>query len=183
MDSTVPRRLFLTKGKGQHKEKLASLEQALREAGIATFNLVKITSIFPPSCQLISKQEGIKHLHPGQIVFLVMSENSTDEPQRLISASVGMAAPNDPKHYGYLSEHHSFGQDENEAGQYAEDLAADMLTTTLGKNFDLSQIWNEERSLYEIGDGIEVRTQNITQIARGKKGFWTTAIAAAVMIP
>jgi arginine decarboxylase len=183
MDSIAPRRLFLTKGKGQHKEKLASLEQALREAGIATFNLVKITSIFPPNCQLISKQEGIKRLHPGQIVFLVMSENSTDEPQRLISASVGMAVPNDPKHYGYLSEHHSFGQDEKEAGQYAEDLAADMLTTTLGKNFDLSQIWNEERSLYEIGDGIEVRTQHITQIARGKKGLWTTAIAAAVMVP
>jgi len=183
MDSIAPRRLFLTKGKGQHKEKLASLEQALREAGIATFNLVKITSIFPPDCQLISKQEGIKRLHPGQIVFLVMSENSTDEPQRLISASVGMAVPNDPKHYGYLSEHHSFGQDEKEAGQYAEDLAADMLTTTLGKNFNLSQIWNEERSLYEIGDGIEVRTQHITQIARGKKGIWTTAIAAAVMVP
>ena len=183
MDSIAPRRLFLTKGKGQHKEKLASLEQALREAGIATFNLVKITSIFPPDCQLISKQEGIKRLHPGQIVFLVMSENSTDEPQRLISASVGMAVPNDPKHYGYLSEHHSFGQDKKEAGQYAEDLAADMLTTTLGKNFNLSQIWNEERSLYEIGDGIEVRTQHITQIARGKKGIWTTAIAAAVMVP
>lgn len=183
MDNFTPKRIFLTKGKGQHKEKLASLEQALREAGIAPFNLVKISSIFPPGCQLISKQEGIKHLHPGQVVFLVMSENSTDESQRLISASVGMAVPNDPKHYGYLSEHHSFGQDEKEAGQYAEDLAADMLTTTLGKNFDLSQIWNEEKSLYEIGDGIEVRTQHITQIARGKKGFWTTAIAAAVMVP
>jgi len=113
----------------------------------------------------------------------VMSENSTDESERLLSASIGMAVPNDAKHYGYLSEHHSFGQDEKEAGQYAEDLAADMLITTLGKNFDLSQIWNEERSLYEIGDGIEIKTQNITQIARGKKGFWTTAIAAAVMIP
>ena len=183
MDSIVPRQLFLTKGKGQHKEKLASFEQALRKAGIETFNLVKVSSIFPPGCHLISKREGIKHLHPGQIVFLVMSENSTDEPQRLISASVGMAVPNDPKLYGYLSEHHGFGQDEKEAGQYAEDLAADMLTTTLGKNFDLSQIWNEERNLYEIGDGIEVRTQHITQIAWGKKGFWTTAIAAAVMIP
>ena len=183
MENLVSRRLFLTKGKGQHKEKLTSFELALREAGIAPFNLVKVSSIFPPGCQLTSKQEGIKHLHPGQIVFLVMSENSTDESERLLSASIGMAVPNDAKHYGYLSEHHSFGQDEKEAGQYAEDLAADMLITTLGKNFDLSQIWNEERSLYEIGDGIEIKTQNITQIARGKKGFWTTAIAAAVMIP
>lgn len=183
MNKIVPQRIFLTKGKGRHKEKLASFELALRDAGIAPFNLVKISSIFPPGCQLISKQEGIKYLHPGQIVFLVMSENATDEPQRLLSASIGLAIPNDPTHYGYLSEHHSFGQDEKEAGQYAEDLAADMLATTLGKNFDLSQIWNEEKSLYELGDGMEVMTQNITQIARGEKGFWTTAFAAAVTVP
>jgi arginine decarboxylase len=179
----VPKRIFLTKGKGQHKEKLASLEQALREAGIAPFNLIKITSIFPPRCQLISKQEGIKQLRPGQIVYLVLSENATDESQRLISASIGVAIPSDPSHYGYLSEHHSFGQSEREAGQYAEDLAADMLATTLGKNFDLGQIWNEEKSLYELDNGMEVRTQNITQIARGEKGFWTTALAAAVVVP
>ncbi len=183
MDPIVPKKLFLTKGKGQHKEKLASLEQALREAGIAPFNLVKISSIFPPGCQLISKQEGIKRLSPGQIVFLVMSENATDEPHRLISASIGLAIPNNPSRYGYLSEHHNFGQDAEEAGQYAEDLAADMLATTLGKNFDLSQIWNEKRNLYELGDGIEVRTKNITQTARGKKGLWTTVFAAAVMVP
>jgi arginine decarboxylase len=183
MDSPVPRRIFLTKGKGQHKEKLASFEQALREAGIERFNLVKVSSIYPPGCQLVSKEEGIHHLHPGQVVFLVMSECATDESHRLISASIGVAVPNDPKHYGYLSEHHSFGQNEKDAGEYAEDLAADMLTTTLGKDFDLRQIWNEERNLYEIGNGIEVRTQHITQIANGKKGCWTTAIAAAVMIP
>lgn len=183
MDRIVPQRIFLTKGKGHHKEKLASFELALREAGIAPFNLVKISSIFPPGCQLISKQEGIKHLHPGQIVFLVMSENATDEPQRLLSASIGLAIPNDPTHYGYLSEHHGFGLDEKEAGHYAEDLAADMLATTLGRNFDLNEIWNEEKSLYELGNGMEVRTQNITQIARGEKGFWTTAFAAAVVVP
>ena len=183
MDSPVPQRLFLTRGKGQHKEKLASFEQALRGAGIERFNLVNVSSIYPPGCQLISKEEGIRYLHPGQIVFLVMSECSTDESHRLISASIGMAVPNDPKHYGYLSEHHSFGQNEKEAGQYAEDLAADMLITTLGKDFDLGQIWNEEKNLYEIDEGIEVRTQHITQLAQGKKGCWTTAIAAAVLIP
>jgi arginine decarboxylase len=183
MNNIVPRGIFLTKGKGQHKEKLASLELALREAGIAPFNLVKITSIYPPGCQLMTRQEGIEHLRPGQIVFLVMSDNATDESQRIVSASIGLAIPNDPTRYGYLSEHHSFGQDEKEAGRYAEDLAADMLATTLGKNFDLSQIWNENKSLYELGDGMEVRTQSITQTARGRQGFWTTVFAAAVMVP
>jgi arginine decarboxylase len=183
MENSVPRKIFLTKGKGQHKEKLASFELALREAGIATFNLVKVSSIYPPGCHLITREEGVKLLLPGQIVFLVLSECATDESLRRISASIGVALPSNPQHHGYLSEHHSYGQEEKEAGEFAQDLAADMLATTLGKNFDLKQIWNEEKSHYEIGDGIEVRTRHITQIAQGKKDFWTTAIAAAVMIP
>lgn len=182
----VPTRFFLTKGKGQHKEKLASLEQALREAGIAPFNLVKVTSIIPPNCLLVSKEEGLKELNLGQIVFLVMSENATNEFHRLISASVGVAIPNDPKHYGYLSEHHGFGQDEEEIGEYAEDLAAYMLATTLGVNlgleFDTNQIWNDQKNLYQISDEVTVTTTNITQTIQGEKGLWTTAIAAAIFI-
>lgn len=183
MSEIIPSRLFLTKGKGQHKEKLASFEDALRTAGIAPFNLVKTSSIIPPRCRLISKEEGLKLLKPGQIVFLVMSECATEEAHRLISASVGMAIPNDSSRYGYLSEHHGYGQNEKEAGQYAEDLAAYMLATTLGEDFDTHQIWDEERNLYKISDKIIVRTKNITQTAKGKKGLWTTAIAAAIFIP
>ncbi len=183
MTGFVPSKIFVTKGVGQHKEKLASFELALRQAGIAPFNLVKISSIFPPHCKLISREEGLKHLKPGQIIFLVMSENATDEPERVLSASVGLAIPNNPIHYGYMSEHHSFGQSKEEVGQYVEDLAAYMLATTLGKKFDLDEIWNEEKSLYQISENIIVKTNNITQNAIGKKNVWTTAFAAAICLP
>lgn len=182
MDTIIPSRLFLTKGRGQHKEKLASLEQALRDAGIAPFNLVRVSSIFPPHCKLVSREEGLKALLPGQIVFLVMSENATNEAHRMISASIGLAIPNDPSRYGYLSEHHSFGQNEKEAGLYAEQLAAEMLATTLGKNPDTSRIWNEESKIFQISDDLFVRTRSITQTIKGEKGLWTTALAAAVFI-
>lgn len=183
MNTIIPSKLFLTRGTGQHKEKLASFEQALRGAGIAPFNLVKTSSIFPPHCKLVNREEGLKLLRPGQIVFLVMSECATDEAHRLTTASIGLAIPNDSDHYGYLSEHHSFGQNEKEAGQYAEALAAYMLATTLGENFDTSQIWVEGKSVYKISDRITVRTRNITQTTKGEKGLWTTAIAAAIFIP
>jgi len=182
MEAIVPKKVFLTRGRGQHPEKLASFEQALRDAGIAPFNLVKTSSIFPPHCELIPREEGLKLLRPGQIVFLVMSEISTDEGHRLISASVGLAIPNDAQYYGYLSEHHSFGQDEKEAGEYAERLAAYMLATTLGKDFDTSRIWDAQEKVFRISDTLEVRTTNITQTTTGQKGLWTTAIAAAVFI-
>jgi arginine decarboxylase len=132
----VPKAIFLTKGVGKHKEKLASFEEALRAAGVAPFNLVRVSSIFPPKCKLISKVDGLSQLQKGQIVFCVMSENATNEPNRHIAASVGLAVPSDKTKYGYISEHHSFGQTDEDAGDYAEDLAAQMLATTLGVSFD-----------------------------------------------
>jgi arginine decarboxylase len=176
----VPTKVFLTKGVGKHKERLTSFEMALRDAGIAQFNLVRVSSIFPPHCKCISKSEGLKRLKPGQITFCVMSQNATNEPHRLIGASIGLAIPKNPDNYGYLSEHHSFGQKERYIGEYAEDLAASMLATILNVQFDPDTSWDEKREQWKISGQI-VTTRNITQSAVGdKNGLWTTVVAAAV---
>lgn len=178
----VPKQLFFTKGVGKHREKLASFELALRSAGIAACNLVRVSSIFPPGCKIIPRSDGVKRLKDGQVTFVVMSDVATHEPHRLIAATVGVAIPRDPKLYGYLSEHHSFGENEKTAGDYAEDLAAEMLATTLGLDFDPDTSWDEKKEVYRLSNRI-VRTQNVTQTAVGdKKGLWTTAVAAAVIV-
>jgi len=178
----VPRRLFLTKGVGKHKERLTSFELALRDAGIASQNLVRVSSIFPPHCKLVSRKEGMKYLHHGEVVFAVVAENSTREPHRLLASSIGVAIPSDRSTYGYMSEHHSFGESDDQAGDYAEELAAEMLATTLDVEFDADKSWDEKKEIYRISNKI-VRTANITQSAVGdKKGRWTTVIAAAILI-
>ncbi len=178
----VPKTCFLTKGKGVHKEKLTSFEMALRDAGIAPLNLVRVSSIFPPNCKILSMQEGKKYLRPGQITFAVMSESATNEPHRLIAATVGLAIPRDKQLFGYLSEHHSYGETEKEAGDYAEDLAAGMLATTLGLEFDVDKSWDANREIYQLSDHI-VGTRNVTQSAVGHKDhLWTTVIAAAIFV-
>ena len=178
----VPGRMFLTRGVGRHREKLTSFEMALRDAGIAQFNLVRVSSIFPPHCKYISRKEGLGLLKPGQIVFCVMSENATNEPHRLIAASVGVSIPKDPNQYGYLSEHHSFGETDARAGDYAEDLAASMLATILGVEFDPNASYDERKEIWRISGKI-VRTRNITQSAIGdNRRLWTTVLACAVLI-
>ena len=178
----VPKRLFLTKGVGKHKERLSSFELALRDAGIAAQNLVRVSSIFPPNCKLISRKEGLQFLSPGEVVFAVIAENSTREPHRLVASSIGVALPADRSTYGYLSEHHSFGETDDQAGDYAEELAAEMLATTLNVDFDPDRSWDEKKEIYRISNKI-VRTANITQSAVGdKRGLWTTVIASAVLI-
>jgi arginine decarboxylase len=178
----VPRRIFFTKGVGKHKERLTSFELALRDAGIASQNLVRVSSIFPPNCKLISRTQGLKYLHHGEVVFTVVAENSTREPHRLMASSIGVAIPADRNTYGYLSEHHSFGETEDQAGDYAEELAAEMLATTLDVEFDPDRSWDEKKEIYRISNKI-VRTANVTQSAIGdKRGLWTTVLAAAVLI-
>ncbi|MEW6745253.1 MAG: arginine decarboxylase, pyruvoyl-dependent [Planctomycetota bacterium] len=179
----VPKRVFFTKGVGIARERLSSFELALRDAGVAACNLVRVSSVFPPGCRILPKRDGLKLLKPGSITFVVMAEANTNEPSRLIAASIGLALPDEPGAYGYLSEHHCFGMTDEKAGDYAEDLAATMLATTLGIEFDSDKNYDERKNIYRMSGKI-VTSRNITQSARGHKaGLWTTVVAVAVFLP
>lgn len=180
----IPKEIFFTKGVGKHKEKLQSFEMALRAAGIEKCNIVSVSSIFPPGCKIIQRSHGLSKLKPGQITFCVLARNATSEPNRLLAASIGLAIPANKSIYGYLSEHHSFGETEEKAGEYAEDLAASMLASTLGIKVNDNLGWDEKEQIYKLGgQGQIVRTMNITQSAvADKTGLWTTVVAAAVFI-
>jgi arginine decarboxylase len=178
----VPKKVFFTKGVGKHKDELQSFELALRNGGIEKSNLVNVSSIIPPNCKIISKEKGINELKPGEIIYVVMSRNKTNEPNRMVGASVGVAIPKERQSYGYISEHHCFGEASKKIGDYAEDLAATMLATTLGLEFNPDKAWDERKQEFKMS-GHFVRTQSVAQTARGdKNGLWTTVIAAAVFI-
>lgn len=179
----IPKYFFLTKGVGKHKEQLQSFELALRDAGIHYCNLVNVSSIVPPGCKMVSREQGLQMVQPGEITFVVLARNATSEPHRLLASSIGVAIPSGKNQYGYLSEHHSYGQSDDKAGDYAEDLAATMLATTMGIQFDPETAWDERKQLFKT-TGMIIKTTNITQTAIGdKNGLWTTTVAAAVFVP
>ncbi|MDA8123634.1 MAG: arginine decarboxylase, pyruvoyl-dependent [Deltaproteobacteria bacterium] len=175
----VPKGMFVTKGVGRHRVALHSFELALRDAGIEKCNLVQVSSILPPGCRRISRAEGIRQIRPGAITFCVMSRCASDEPGRLLAASVGCAVPADKEAYGYISEHHAFGQTGQQAGDYAEDLAAAMLASTLGIDFNVDESWDEKKEIFRISGKI-VGTRNVTQSSIVKNGGYTTVLAAVV---
>ena len=179
----IPKKVFFTKGVGRHKHQLQSFELALRDAGIEKFNIVTVSSILPPNCTIVTREEGLKDLSPGQIVHVVMARNTTDEPNRLVASSIGCAIPADRSQYGYLSEHHTYGENAALAGHYSEDLAATMLATKLGIAFDAEKDWDQRENQYKMSGKI-VKTYNVTQSAEGQKdGIWTTVIACAILLP
>ena len=178
----IPKAIFFTKGKGIHKDYLTSFELALREARISDLNLVTVSSIKPPKCKILTISEGRKYLLSGQITFAVMARPSTKEPNRLIAASIGLANPKEDDKYGYLSEHHSTGETAQKAGDYAEDMAMEMVATTMGLPNDPSLTWDDKEEQWRLSGKI-YNTQNYTQSAEGNKdGLWTTVVSAAVFI-
>jgi len=181
MPSLVPKRVFLTRGVGRHKYQLKSFEEALRQAGVAQQNLVQVSSILPPGCTIISRTEGLKQMTPGRISYCVMARTDTDEHGRLIASSVGIAIPKNRKNWGYISEVHGHGMNQQQAADMSEDLAADMLGTTLGLEVDPDKAWSEKEQVYKAS-GLIIRTSNITQTAHGQKGLWTTTVAIAMFI-
>ena len=178
----VPKYAFTISGCGKAKEKLASFEMALRDAGIAEYNLVKVSSILPPNCKIINKKKGISMLSPGQIVFVVMSEQSTNEPGRQITASVGIAIPPDRSKHGYLSEHHSYGQTKKESGIYSKNLAAYMLATIMDGSVNADKNYNQHKDLWKI-KGKPIQTKEVTSYSCGdQNGNWVTVLSAVVLI-
>jgi arginine decarboxylase len=182
MDLMVPKRIFFTRGVGKHRHNLESFEAALRDAGIAQCNLVKVSSIYPPGCTIISRNVGLARLVPGQITYCVMADARTDEPNRLVSAGIGMAIPKKGEQFGYISEHHGYGLTEKKTADFVEDMAASMLATTLGIEFDPDLAYDARREVYKMSKQI-VQTRAVVQTAEGdKNGKWTTVVAAAIFL-
>jgi arginine decarboxylase len=182
MYKIIPKRMFFTKGVGYHRNELQSFELALRDAGIEKCNLVYVSSIYPPGCKIITKEKGVRSLSAGQITFVVLSKLSTKEPNRVVSAAIGLARPKKNNQYGYISEHHAFGETMKQSADFAEDLAATMLASTMGIELDPDVAWDERKRVYKVGQRMFV-SRSIAQSARGhKEGFWTTVVAGAIML-
>jgi arginine decarboxylase len=84
--------------------------------------------------------------------------------------------------YGYISELHGYGMTAEASGEQAEDLAATMLASTLGLDFDPEAAWNERKQIYEHSSLI-IDSTSITAAAEcGRDNHWICAIAAAVFL-
>lgn len=181
-ETLVPKEAFFTKGVGKHRTKLQSFELALRDADIEIYNLVRVSSIYPPHCKVVPKGRGLTKLQPGQIVHVVLAEASTNEPSRMVGAGIGLAVPAQGEQYGYISEHHDFGITEPRMRDLVEDMAATMLATTLGIEFDPETAYDKRKEIYHMSGKI-IHTRACVQTAEGDKdGLWTTVVASAVFI-
>ncbi|MCX2818721.1 hypothetical protein EGH25_05065 [Haladaptatus sp. F3-133] len=151
----VPSEVFFVSGVGRHTARVASFEHALRDAGIEPYNLVTVSSIFPPDTDKVEPHEGVEALEAGQVVHAVLGrETATDGEPR---AAVGVAHPDGDGH-GY------FVEGDGVTGDEAETLAREMVETSETTG-DVARSFNVEASATADGDG------------------YVTAVAVAVLVP
>ena len=124
--------------------------------------------------------EGRKYLNNGQIIFAVMAKSSTNEPnpdEQHDSLDPAMII-NTVIYQNTIQ----LGETAQKSGDYAEDMAMEMLATSLGLTEDPSLTWNEREEQWRLSGKI-YKTQNFTQSAEGHKdGLWTTVLSAAVFV-
>jgi arginine decarboxylase len=179
----VPSHYFLTRGTGVHEKDLRAFEEALREAGIPMCNLVKISSIIPPGCQRVSREEGIKMLKPGQITFSVIAQSQTNEPGQKITAGIGLAQPKNEALYGYLSEAEEIiGRTATDVAEDVEEMALENLVTGWGHKFDASSVLKPGKREYKL-HGEEILVDSLVQTATGADhNLYTVVLVLAVLI-
>jgi arginine decarboxylase len=177
----VPKKVFLTKGVGIHAERLNSFEEALRDARISPMNLVKVSSIVPPHCELVGREEGLKLLSPGQITFCVMSRCESDEEGRLLAAAVALLLPENGDDYGYISEYHGYGKKLDEVEDWVCDQAAELYASAKGFKINWRRAWSQEDFKYTLEER-KYSPKYVASVAGGVKGKWVTTVAAAVFI-
>ena len=177
----VPSKVFLTKGIGVHPERLNSFEEALRDARISTLNLVTVSSIVPPHCQLIEIEEGLTHLSPGQITFCVLSRCDSNEAGRQLAAAVALLLPENGDDYGYISEFHGHGMNYPEVEDWVCDQAAELYASAKGFKINWKRAWSQEDFKYTLAERL-YSPKFVISTAQGIKHKWVTTVAAAVFI-
>jgi arginine decarboxylase len=98
----------------------------------------------------------------------------------MICSSIGVAKPVDQGVYGYLSENHAIDEKPEILGKSSENVALEMLATSLGIPFISKSNLDQNKELLRI-KGKTVETKNITEMAIVKEE-WTTVLAAAIFI-
>ena len=179
----IPTKFFFTKGTGIHEKDMRAFEEALRSAGVHTCNFIKTSSVIPPGCKLISKEEGVKLLQPGQITFAVIAQSMTNEPGQIVTAGIGMAQPKDKTKHGFLTEAEEIiGRTPEDVEQDVIEMAIENLITQSNPKFDGEKVFRKGKKNYEV-EGEDILVDSIVESAKGaEKNQFTVVIAIAVFI-
>ena len=117
-----PKYYRVSSGKGTSKYKLVAFDNALIDAGISNYNLLKVSSILPIGC----KQRDKIDLREGSPVMTAYATISSSIPGEKIATAVAVGIPNDPDKIGLIMEYEEIG-----SAEHAEAVVRDMVKESM----------------------------------------------------
>src|SRR5579884_3429211 len=86
-------KIYLSTGLGNGPTKLAAFDAALSDAGVANYNLLRLSSVIPPKADIKEFPDGLPaDLRPGEWgdrLYVVMAEKRVDTPNVEAWAGIG----------------------------------------------------------------------------------------------
>lgn len=133
MFTEYPKKYFVTSGTGKSSYELVAFDEALRNAEIAGYNLVKISSILPSRCQRSLSTELPRKGSPVLTAFGTLSCN---EEGMCIASAISVAIPENPDEVGVIMEY---------SGHCSAEYAEEQVRIMAKKAMD-----NRKRAIKEI---------------------------------
>jgi arginine decarboxylase len=81
--------IIVTYGTGEGSTKLAAFDKALYDAGIANYNLIKLTSVIPFNSKVTIKKINWNEKEYGDKLYVVLSDRREDEVGKEAWAGMG----------------------------------------------------------------------------------------------
>jgi arginine decarboxylase len=97
----TPNVFKLVKGFGEGRMPLNAFDKALLDAGVGDTNLVRMSSIVPPSCKQVTELV----LPKGGLIPIAYATISSTTPGEIISGAIAVGIPVDPSEPGVIMEH------------------------------------------------------------------------------
>lgn len=100
----VPERFSLVVGKGEGLHKLTAFDTALIDAGIGDMNLLRVSSVLPPSCRFSPEFS----MPLGSLLPVAYGSITSDVPGETIGAAIGVGIPENSDNSGMIMEFSGF---------------------------------------------------------------------------
>ena len=82
-------KIYLTTGKGEGPTPLAAFDAALRDAGVANYNLICLSSVIPPHSEIVPTKFAPPGDEYGHRLYVVMARHDTQQRGETAWAALG----------------------------------------------------------------------------------------------
>ncbi len=117
-------KISVTWGTGEGPTRIAAFDRALWDAGIANYNLIKLSSVIPEGADVVVEKVDMNGKDHGHKLYVVLSECYETEKGKSAVAGLGWVGSNHVKGKGIFVEH--FGRNEKEVMAYIQKTISSM---------------------------------------------------------